>query len=57
MKIKMKMRMKIRSVLGWALPLDPEVRSIHMGDVGELGNLVSARLELAFLMESRNRRS
>src|SRR5712691_7006654 len=27
--------------LGWALPLDPEVRSIHMGDIRELGNIVS----------------
>src|SRR5258705_870128 len=26
--------------VGWALPLDPELRSIHMGDVRELGNLV-----------------
>src|SRR6201988_433673 len=23
--------------VGWALPLDPEVRSIHMGDIRELG--------------------
>src|SRR5271167_1728322 len=27
--------------VGWALPLDPELRSIHMGDVRELGNLVA----------------
>jgi hypothetical protein len=27
--------------LGWALPLDPEVRSIHMGDINELGNIVA----------------
>ncbi len=27
--------------VGWALPLDPEVRCIHMGDVRELGNLVA----------------
>jgi uncharacterized protein YbjT (DUF2867 family) len=27
--------------LGWALPLDPTVRVIHMGDVTELGNIVS----------------
>ena len=27
--------------LGWALPLDPELRCIHMGDVRELGNLVA----------------
>src|SRR6267378_3727392 len=24
---------------GWALPLDPTVRSIHMGDITELGNI------------------
>ena len=27
--------------VGWALPLDPERRCIHMGDVRELGNLVA----------------
>ncbi len=27
--------------LGWALPLDPEVRCIHMGDVRELGDIVA----------------
>ena len=27
--------------VGWALPLDPEQRCIHMGDVRELGNLVA----------------
>jgi hypothetical protein len=26
---------------GWALPLDPDVRSIHMGDISELGNIVA----------------
>jgi uncharacterized protein YbjT (DUF2867 family) len=26
---------------GWALPLDPEVRCIHMGDISELGNIVA----------------
>jgi uncharacterized protein YbjT (DUF2867 family) len=26
--------------LGWALPLDPERRVIHMGDIGELGPIV-----------------
>ena len=26
--------------VGWALPLDPELRCIHMGDIRELGNLV-----------------
>src|SRR6266850_2339144 len=27
--------------LGWALPLDPDVRCIHMGDIHELGNIVA----------------
>ena len=27
--------------LGWALPLDPSVRGIHMGDISELGNIVA----------------
>jgi uncharacterized protein YbjT (DUF2867 family) len=27
---------------GWAIPLDPDVRCIHMGDVTELGNLVAS---------------
>jgi len=27
--------------LGWALPLDPSVRGIHMGDIRELGNIVA----------------
>src|SRR5580704_10204701 len=27
--------------VGWALPLDPTVRSIHMGDITELGNIVA----------------
>jgi uncharacterized protein YbjT (DUF2867 family) len=27
--------------LGWALPLDPDVRGIHMGDITELGNIVA----------------
>jgi uncharacterized protein YbjT (DUF2867 family) len=27
--------------LGWALPLDPTVRDIHMGDIAELGNIVA----------------
>jgi uncharacterized protein YbjT (DUF2867 family) len=26
---------------GWALPLDPGVRCIHMGDISELGNIVA----------------
>src|SRR5438270_928212 len=26
--------------LGWALPIDPEVRGIHMGDIAELGPIV-----------------
>jgi uncharacterized protein YbjT (DUF2867 family) len=27
--------------LGWTLPLDPNVRCIHMGDITELGNIVA----------------
>jgi len=27
--------------LGWALPLDPDVRGIHMGDIRELGRIVA----------------
>ena len=27
--------------LGWAVPLDPNVRCIHMGDITELGNIVA----------------
>jgi len=27
--------------VGWALPLDPDVRCLHMGDIGELGNVVA----------------
>jgi uncharacterized protein YbjT (DUF2867 family) len=27
--------------VGWALPLDPTVRSIHMGDITELGGIVA----------------
>ena len=27
--------------LGWALPIDPDVRCIHMGDIRELGNIVA----------------
>lgn len=27
--------------LGWALPIDPDVRRIHMGDISELGNVVA----------------
>src|SRR5712672_4039690 len=26
--------------LGWALPIDPTVRGIHMGDINQLGNIV-----------------
>jgi uncharacterized protein YbjT (DUF2867 family) len=26
---------------GWMLPLDPEVRAIHMGDISELGHIVA----------------
>jgi hypothetical protein len=28
--------------MGWALPLDPSVRCIHMGDISELGAVVAA---------------
>jgi len=27
--------------LGWTVPLDPKARCIHMGDIGELGNVVT----------------
>ena len=27
--------------MGWALPIDPTVRVIHMGDISELGNIVA----------------
>jgi len=27
--------------MGWALPIDPEVRCIHMGDIHELGDIVA----------------
>src|ERR1700675_2463597 len=27
--------------LGWALPIDPAVRGIHMGDIRDLGNIVA----------------
>ena len=27
--------------LGWALPIDPSVRGIHMGDINELGDIVA----------------
>src|SRR5579862_4357494 len=27
--------------VGWALPLDPSVRCLHMGDITELGNIVA----------------
>jgi uncharacterized protein YbjT (DUF2867 family) len=27
--------------VGWALPLDPDARCIHMGDISELGNIVA----------------
>jgi uncharacterized protein YbjT (DUF2867 family) len=27
--------------VGWALPLDPEVRCLHMGDISELGDIVA----------------
>ena len=28
--------------VGWALPLDPSVRCVHIGDITELGNIVAA---------------
>jgi uncharacterized protein YbjT (DUF2867 family) len=30
--------------MGWALPLDPSVRCIHMGDISELGGIVAGAL-------------
>jgi NmrA-like family len=27
--------------VGWALPLDPDVRCLHMGDISELGHIVA----------------
>lgn len=27
--------------LGWAIPIDPSVRCMHMGDIGELGKIVA----------------
>ena len=30
--------------MGWALPLDPSVRCIHMGDIRELGTIVAGAL-------------
>src|SRR5258708_5828480 len=30
--------------LGWAVPLDPDVRCIHMGDIRELGSIVAGAL-------------
>src|ERR1700756_4913819 len=29
------------ATMGWALPIDPTVRGIHMGDITELGNIVA----------------
>ena len=31
--------------VGWALPLDPDTRCIHMGDVTEIGNIVAGAFE------------
>ncbi len=31
--------------LGWTMPLDPEARCIHMGDIGELGDIVAGAFE------------
>jgi uncharacterized protein YbjT (DUF2867 family) len=30
--------------VGWTLPLDPDVRCLHMGDIRELGNIVAGAL-------------
>jgi uncharacterized protein YbjT (DUF2867 family) len=32
--------------VGWALPLDPDVRCIHVGDITELGNIVAGAFAL-----------
>ncbi len=32
--------------MGWALPLDPRVRCIHMGDIRELGDIVAGAFAL-----------
>src|SRR5712691_764213 len=32
--------------LGWAVPLDPDVRCIHMGDITELGNIAARAFAL-----------
>src|SRR6266853_1080120 len=32
---------KEAGALGWALPFDPTVRSIHMGDITEIGSIVA----------------
>ena len=37
--------------LGWALPIDPDVRCIHMGDITQLGDSWPAR------SRTRNRRA
>src|SRR6266581_3876504 len=34
-------QMQADGSVGWALPLDPDARCIHMGDVSELGNIVA----------------
>jgi uncharacterized protein YbjT (DUF2867 family) len=31
--------------LGWALPIDPDARGIHMGDIDELGSIVAGAFE------------
>jgi uncharacterized protein YbjT (DUF2867 family) len=31
--------------LGWALPIDPDARGIHMGDIDELGNVAAGAFE------------
>jgi hypothetical protein len=32
--------------VGWALPLDPRVRCIHMGDIRELGDIIAGAFAL-----------
>src|SRR3977135_2738779 len=39
-------QMQADGSLGWALPLDPDVRCIHMGDISELGNIVAGAFAL-----------
>jgi uncharacterized protein YbjT (DUF2867 family) len=38
-------QMQPRGSMGWTLPLDPEVRCLHTGDIGELGHIVAGAFE------------